>query len=173
MQLFTSEPEVRMVIEAGDEATAVMSRLQALETRSTGAMTSVAQRFRGKETTEYKPNTWSGEKGSESFTAFNMELQNWVGTLHERMVKVMDVAEAKEGRLMELDIRNAGMSQETVDDFKDMDRRLYQVFISCTKGEAKNHVCNPERSGFKAWKRMVSHFDPRTGADRSVAHTPE
>ena len=37
-------------------------------------------------------------------------------------MKVMDVAEAKEGRLMELDIRNAGMSQETVDDFKDMDR---------------------------------------------------
>ena len=34
------------------------------------------------------------------------------------MTKDMDVAEAKEGRLMELDIRNAGMSQETVDDLK-------------------------------------------------------
>ena len=43
-----------------------------------------------------------------------------------------------------------------------MDRRLYQ--------EAENHVCNLERSGFKAWKQMVSHFDPRTGADRSVAY---
>ena len=66
VQRFTSEPRVSMVIEAGDEATAVMSRLQALETRSTGAMTTVPQRFRGKEATEYKPQTWSGEKGSES-----------------------------------------------------------------------------------------------------------
>ena len=68
---------------------------------------------------------------------------------------------------MELDIRNAGMSQETVDDFKEMDMRLYQVLISCTTGEAKNDVCNPERFGFKG---SVSHFDPRTCADRSVAH---
>ena len=34
-----------------------------------------------------------------------MELQDWVGSLHDNMMKVMDVAEAKEGRLMELDIR--------------------------------------------------------------------
>ena len=47
----------------------------------------------------------------------------------------------KKAGLMELDIRNAGMSQETVDDTKEMDRRLYQVLISGTKGEAKNHVC--------------------------------
>ena len=46
---------------------------------------------------------------------------------------------------MEMDVRNAGMSQETVDDFEEMDRRLYQVLISCTKGRAKNYVCNPER----------------------------
>ena len=118
VQLFTSEPRVRRVIEAGDEATAVMSRLQALETRSTGAMTSVAQRLKGKEGTEYKPQTWSGEKGSESFTAFKMELQNWVGSLHDNMMKVMDFAEAKEGRLMQSDNRSAGMSQETVDDFE-------------------------------------------------------
>ena len=52
VQLFTSEPRVRRVVEAGDEATEIMSRLQALETRSTGAMTSVAKRFRGKATTK-------------------------------------------------------------------------------------------------------------------------
>ena len=65
---------------------------------------------------------------------------------------------------MELDIKNAGISQETVDNVKEMDRRLCQVLMSCTKGEAKNYVCNPERSGFKAWKQMVGHFDPRTVA---------
>ena len=64
VQLFTSEPRVGRAIEAGDDAAAVMSRLQALETRSTGARTSVAQRFRGKEATENKPQTWSGEMGS-------------------------------------------------------------------------------------------------------------
>ena len=35
------------------------------------------------------------------------------------------------------------MSHDTVDDFKDSDRRLYQVLSSCTKGEAKNYACNP------------------------------
>ena len=38
---------------------------------------------------------------------------------------------------MKLGIRNAGMSQETVDDFKEMDRRLYQMLISFTKGESR------------------------------------
>ena len=71
---------------------------------------------------------------------------------------------------MELDAKNARMSQETVDDFKHMSRKLHQVLTSCTAGEARNHVCNPERSGFKVWKQMVSHFVPRTGADRSVAY---
>ena len=97
VQLFTSETRVRRVADAGDEATAVMSRLQPLVTRSTGAMTSVAQRFRGKEATDYKPQSWSGEKGSESFFAFKMKLLNWVGSLHDNMMKVMYVAHAKEG----------------------------------------------------------------------------
>ena len=163
VQLFTSEPLVRRVMEAGDQATAVMSRLQALETRSTGAMTSAAQRFRGKEATDYKPQAWSGENGSETFTAFKMELQNWVGSLHDNMVKVMDVAHAEEGRLMELDTKKTGISQETVDDFKDMDRRLYQVLISCTKGEAKNCVCKPESSGFMAAR--VTHTVSRERTD--------
>ena len=35
-------------------------------------------------------------------------------------MRVMDVADLKEGRLMELDIRNSGMSQKTVNDFKEV-----------------------------------------------------
>ena len=53
VQLFTSKRRVRRVMEAGEEATPVMSRLQALGTRSTGALTSVAQRLRGKDATDY------------------------------------------------------------------------------------------------------------------------
>ena len=82
----------------------------------------------------------------------------------------MGLAETKEGRITEADVRNTGMSQDTINDLKEMDRTLYQLLVACTKGEAKNYV-NTERSGFKAWKQMVSHFDPRTGADRSVAYS--
>ena len=46
---------------------------------------------------------------------------------------VMEVAEANEGRLMELDVKNAGMSQDTVDYFKEMDKRLYQVLMTCKR----------------------------------------
>ena len=99
-----------------------------------------------------------------------MELQNWVGSLHDKMM-VSKVADATEGRLMELDVSNAGMTQETVDNFKDVDRTLCQVLIACTQGEAKNYACNPERSEFKAWQQVLSHFDPRTGANRSDAYS--
>ena len=58
-----------------------------------------------------------------------------------------------------------------MDDFKEMDRILWQVPIAFTKGEAKNHVCNLGRSRFKAWKQMITHFDPRIGAGTSVAYT--
>ena len=100
---------------------------------------------------------WSGEKNSESFTAFKMELQIWVGSLHQDIMKVMEVTEAK-GNLMELDVQNAGMSPGTADHFKEMDKRLYHVLMTCTKREANNKVCKPERSGFKAWNQMVSHI---------------
>ena len=102
------------------------------------------QSFWCSEAPDYQPQASSGEKGSESLTAFKMELKSGVGSLHDNMMKVTDVAE-EEGSLMELDIRNPGMSQETVDDFKEMDRRRYQVLFSSTKGEAKNYVCDPER----------------------------
>ena len=95
--------------------------LQDLETRSARGMTSAAQRFRGKEATVCEPRTWSGEKGSESLTACKTELQDWVGPLRDNMMKVME--------LVELDSKNARVSQETVGDFKEMVRRLYQVPI--------------------------------------------
>ena len=47
-----------------------------------------------------------------------MEMQNWNVSLHDNMMIVMEVAEAKEYRLMELDNRNTGMTQEIVEDFK-------------------------------------------------------
>ena len=66
------------------------------------------------------------------------------------MLKVMELAEIKEGRITEADVRNAGMSQDTISDLKEMDRRLYHLLVACAKEEAKNYVCNTERSGFKS-----------------------
>ena len=69
-------------------------------------------RFGSKEASDFKPNELTGEKMNETFTAFKMELQNWVGALHDHMLKVMELAETKEGRITEADVRNAGMSQD-------------------------------------------------------------
>ena len=91
------------------------------------------------------------------------------GALQNNMPKVGEKAESRECRLPELVVTSARMSQETVRDFTDINRRLWQVLIACTKQEATYHVCDPERSRFKAWKRIVSHCDLRTIADRSAA----
>ena len=52
-----------------------------------------------------------------------MELQNWAGAMHDNMLKALELAEAKESRMAEMDVRNAKTSQEAVDDFKEMTRR--------------------------------------------------
>ena len=65
------------------------------------------------------------------------------------MMKVMDVAEANEGRLMEL-------SQKTVDDFKEMDRTRCSF-----------HAPKEKRRTTYAY---LNDLDSRTGADRSVVY---
>ena len=42
--------------------------------------------------------------------------------MHDSFLKVLKIAEAKEGRIAEANVRNGGLNQETVDDFKEMDR---------------------------------------------------
>ena len=48
---------------------------------------------------------------------------------------------------MDLDNKNAGVPQATVDDFKEMDKRLYQVLIACTKVEAKIRIRRVDADG--------------------------
>ena len=109
----------------------------------------VAQCIRGKEANGFKPNVYRGEKDGETFTAFRMELQSWAGAVHDSMLQVLETAEAEQGRIDEANVSNGGLNQETVDDFKEMDRRMYQLLVVCRKGTAKNYVCVPGRSGFK------------------------
>lgn len=63
-QLVIHEPRVKRRVEAGDETISIMLRLRA------GAKKSAATRIRGKEGSDFNPHVWSGEKSSESFTAF-------------------------------------------------------------------------------------------------------
>ena len=91
-------------------------------------------RFRGKEACHLKPNEHSGEKNGETFTAFRMESQTWAGAVHDKMLEVLDTAEANEGRVAEVDIRNGGLHQDAVDAIWVMDRRLCQLLVACTKG---------------------------------------
>ena len=86
VQLVTSAPRVKRVVEAGEEAPAVMSRQQAMGARGASGTTNTAQRFRCKEATDHKSHVWSGEKNSESFTAFKVKLQKWVGSQHDHMM---------------------------------------------------------------------------------------
>ena len=60
--------------------------------------------------------------------------------MHDSVLRVSEIAEAKEGRTAEASVRNGGLNQETVDDFKAMDRRLYQLLVVCTEGAAENYV---------------------------------
>ena len=63
------------------------------------------------------------------------------------MMKVMDVAEEKEGRL------NGVGQQECRNATRKTDRRLYQALISCTTGEAKNHVCDLDGQSLRSEDR--------------------
>ena len=118
-----------------------MTRLMLIEpliyrTGSLSATTSSPVGIRGKEANDFKPYVYRGEKNDETFTAFRMELQNWAGAVHDSMLQVLAIAEAEQGRIDEANVRNGGLNQETVDDFKEMDRRL----VSATR-------CMQERNG--------------------------
>ena len=96
-----------------------------------------------------------------------MELPSWAGALHVNMLKVLDIVELREGRLMELGVQNTGMFQETMDDFKDMD-----TCGKCSLHAPKERWKTMFATGqiwIQSVEPVVSHFDPTNGADRSVA----
>ena len=97
------------------------------------ATTSSPVGIRGMEANDFKPNVYSGDKNGETFTAFRMELQGWVSAVHDSMLKVLEIAEAEQGHTAAVNVRDGGLNLETVDDFKEMDRRLYQLLVVCRK----------------------------------------
>ena len=99
VRLVTNDPRIKRIVDASEETATIVSRVQALETRSAATATTNPMRFWSKEASDFKPNVWTGEKMNESFTTFKMELQNCVGALHDHMLKLMELAETKEGRI--------------------------------------------------------------------------
>ena len=132
-----------------------------LQTQGAQVQRQAAQRdFRFKEASDINPNEWSGEDTNEPFTAFRMELQSWVGAWHDHMLNAVELAEPKEVRITEADDRNVGMSQDTIGDLKRWTSMLCQFLVACTKGKAKNYVCNTEvtdgqRFLFQTWRRQA------------------
>jgi hypothetical protein len=52
--------------------------------------------------------------------------------------------------------------------YRDIDRNLWQTIAQVVNGHALSIAQNVGNSGFRAWRRLTKHFDPRSGADRSV-----
>ena len=94
-----------------------------------------------------------------------MELRVWAGALHDDLNILIDMAEREEKYLTkEIAVEHDILDDLTIlEDFDQLDRHLWQTLMGSVKGHAKGFVDNPEHSGFKAWKQLVQHFDPRTG----------
>ena len=97
VRLVTNDPRIKTIVDASEDTATIISRVQALEARSADTATMSPMRLRSKEASDLKPNVWTGEKTNESFTAFKMELQNWVGAFHDHVLKVVELVETKGG----------------------------------------------------------------------------
>ena len=85
--------------------------------------------------------------------------------MHDGMLKMLELAEPMEGRA-EADVRSGGLHQDTVDWYQ----RDGQTIVPALRARWEQQTttnANPERSGFKRGKEMVSHFVPTTGLLRT------
>ena len=89
-----------------------------------------------------------------------MELQNWAGAMHDNTLKALELAEAKEGGLTEMDVSIAGMSQEAVDNLEEMDKRLYQFLVAYTK--RRGHITTSAIRG-SIWSVTSTQEQVQTG----------
>ena len=89
-----------------------------------------------------------------------MELQRWVGALHDHVLRAMEFAETRKGRITEDDVRIAGMSRDAMSEgctsFSSRARKEKQRTMSATQ---RGEVSKPGNR----WSV--------TGADRSVAYS--
>ena len=172
IRIVSNNPQIANILALGQNAGDLMERVRALEQGGGNGGGGQGHKFRYKEASPLVPSVWKGDKHAEPFSTLAMELRVWAGALHDDLNTLIDMAEREEKYLT----KEIASDQDILDDlaiqedFDQLDRHLWQTLQRAVKGHAKGFVDNPERSGFKAWKQLVQHFDPRTGADRSVAY---
>ena len=138
VQLFTSETRVRRVIEAGYEATAVMSRLHALE-REAQVRRRVLHR-----SSEVKKRQITIHRHRVARRAANRSQHSrWSCKLGRITARQHDESHGRRKR----------NGQETEPNARVIHHRRSATYATLKDLDSK------------AWKQMVSHFDPRTGAD--------
>ena len=89
--------------------------------------------FRCKEESDFKPNVWTGEKTNTSIVC----VQDGAAVLGRSAARTLVEGHGKMVFVIEADVRNTGMSQDTISYLKEMDRRLCQHFVLATKGRNK------------------------------------
>ena len=60
VRLVTNDPRIKRIVDASEETSTIVSRVQALEARSADTATTSTMRFRSKEASDFKPNVWTG-----------------------------------------------------------------------------------------------------------------
>ena len=99
------------------------------------------------------PGTWQEEK--HGWTEFRNRVRIWLGAVHEKMVRIMDLVERdlKDDKMVKM----ADMSS----DAKEANRRLYSVLCSYTKGRpyrVVKHVA--EENGMEAYRMLMKEYQP-------------
>ena len=121
-------------------------------------------KFSHKDARDVKPGPWDN---SNSFMDLMVELKTWAGTFHEDYPALMQMQEKDVKTFLVDGIQPDG---ETYADFLKLDKYLWNMLVTTVKGTAKTYMKNPAESGFQGWAQLIQHYDPRSGADKTVAY---
>ena len=159
--------EERMKTGWQAEAFSVGKRVEELEKDLKASATDgdggKGKKFRHKDAGNVKPAPWDA---NGTFIDLSMEIRMWASALHDDYDALLDEQE----RDLKVYLLPATVDAMIFEDFKQMDKYLFQMLMATVKGSAKGYVINAERSGFQAWAQLVQHFDARTGVDKTVAY---
>ncbi len=124
---------------------------------------SKADRFNHKDAKEVKPGAWCE---NQPFADLALEMRTWASTLHDDFNELMDMAEKNPGSFTD----DRDVDEAMYPDYKKMSKHLWNMMVITVKGDAKAYIKNPKESGFQGWAQLVQHYDPRGGADKTVAY---
>ena len=98
-----------------------------------------------------------------TFEQWSDLFRNWAAAMHKEGTRMLDLVEDSSFDLDDFDMNMDEVASE-------FNGRVYEQLFKCARGETISFVKNPDRNGFKAWRKLVHHFDPREGVDATVAY---